>query len=34
MNGAICNDRVGGSTCACAAGYTGKQCETGERMGL
>ena len=33
-NGAICIDRVDGSTCACAAGYTGKNCESGDSLGL
>ena len=33
-NGAICIDGVDGSTCACAAGYTGKNCESGDSLGL
>ena len=33
-NGAMCTDAVEGYACACIAGYTGIQCETGERMGL
>ena len=33
-NGAICIDSVDGSTCACAAGYTGKNCESGDSLGF
>ena len=29
MNGATCNDQVNTHSCACAAGYTGYMCETG-----
>ena len=29
MNGATCNDQVNTYSCACAAGYTGDMCETG-----
>ena len=31
-NGAICTDAVDAYTCACIAGYTGINCETGEFM--
>ena len=34
VNGTICTDAVDAYTCACVAGYTGPQCETGEFMGL
>ena len=34
MNGANCTDAVDGYTCVCGAGYTGAQCEAGERMGM
>ena len=34
QNGAVCTDAVNSYTCACAAGYTGTHCETGECMGL
>ena len=29
MNGATCNDQVNTYSCACAAGYSGDMCETG-----
>ena len=29
-NGGTCSDAVNGFTCACADGYTGVQCETGD----
>ena len=34
VNGAICTDAVDVYTCACVAGYTGTQCETGDGLGL
>jgi len=30
QNGATCNDAVNMYTCTCAAGYTGRHCETSE----
>ena len=30
MNGATCTDAVNSYTCACVAGYTGLNCETGQ----
>ena len=29
QNGGTCTDAVNGYTCACVAGYTGSDCETG-----
>ena len=32
QNGASCTDAINSYTCACVAGYTGVNCETGECM--
>ena len=34
VNRATCTDAVNSYTCACVAGYTGTQCETGDSLGL
>ena len=34
VNGANCTDGYNDYTCACVAGYTGKNCEKGERIGV
>ena len=34
LNGANCTDAYNNYKCTCIAGYTGRNCETGERLRL